>query len=111
MVRASALLWTIVVTLLTLMPGKDLPHVPIVSFDKIAHLGAFGLMAWLYLRWRPDRAALVTAASASYGALIEVLQGALTADRIADPWDAAANALGCVIALSLWKLRTFNRNS
>ena len=97
-----AVLWHVVLTVLTLMPGKDLPQVDIVDFDKVAHLGAFGLMTWLYLRTRIARPAIIAAGCATYGALIEVMQGALTADRQADPYDALANAIGCVLALLIF---------
>jgi VanZ family protein len=104
--RGAAWAWTLLITLLTLMPGKDLPPVGLVGFDKLAHLGVFAVMVALHLgvgtavtlraSWRGVR---VAGACALYGGLIELLQGALTADRVADPYDAMANALGCGLAL------------
>jgi len=104
--RGAAWAWTLLVTLLTLMPGKDLPPVGLVGFDKLAHLGVFAVMVALHLGvgttapWQTSsRGVTVAGACALYGGLIELLQGALTADRVADPYDALANALGCGLAL------------
>jgi len=97
-----ALLWHAVVTVLTLMPGKDIPRVDIVDFDKVAHLGAFGLMTWLYLRTRIARPWIIASGCATYGVLIEVAQGQFTVDRQADPYDALANAIGCFLAVLIF---------
>lgn len=104
--RGAAWAWTLLVTLLTLMPGKDLPPVGLVGFDKLAHLGVFAVMVLLHLglgtarsAYASSRSVVVAAGCALYGGLIELLQGALTADRVADPYDALANALGCGVAL------------
>ena len=88
------------------MPGKDLPPVGLVGFDKLAHLGVFAVMVALHLGVGTARSTqgsshsgVVAGACALYGGVIELLQGALTADRVADPYDALANALGCGLAL------------
>ena len=82
------------------------PPVGLVGFDKLAHLGVFAVMVALHLGVGTARSAqgsphsgFVAGACALYGGLIELLQGALTADRVADPYDALANALGCGLAL------------
>lgn len=106
--QRAAWAWTLLVTLLTLMPGKDLPPVGFVGFDKLAHLGVFAVMVALHLglgtaqpAWSTSRGVAVASACALYGGLIELVQGALTADRVADPYDALANALGCALALGV----------
>lgn len=99
-----ALLWTLTVTTLTLLPGKDLPSVEIVNFDKFAHFGVFFLLNILYLRWKafgPNlRLSLlsITIVVIAYGGLIEILQGLFYVDRFADWFDFIANALGAGIA-------------
>lgn len=96
-----ALLWTVIVSILTLLPGRDLPEVHIVNFDKMAHLGVFGLLEWLYLNWiclgkRYKNALVITLACIAYGGLIEVLQGTFYTDRYADVWDFLFNSIGCL---------------
>jgi VanZ family protein len=106
-VRALAALgWHTIVTVLTLMPGKDLPSVDIVNFDKSAHLGVYALLCFLYLWWmKPDSRAVqwrIVVLLTVFGSLIEVLQGTFYTDRFADWRDALANSLGCLMALPVY---------
>lgn len=96
-----ALLWTLLVSILTLMPGRDLPEVRIVNFDKMAHFGVFALLEWLYLYWlclgrSINKPELITLACIAYGGLIEILQGTFYTDRYADFLDFLFNSLGCL---------------
>jgi VanZ family protein len=108
--RLPAFIWTAIVTLLTLLPGRDMPEIHIINFDKFAHLGVFGLLNLLYLRWqrfgRPEgiSSGIVTVLVISYSGLIEFLQGAFYTDRYADPYDFAANATGCLLAWLMFPL-------
>jgi VanZ family protein len=102
---APALIWTLIVGILTLLPGRDLPEVRIVNFDKVAHLGVFALLEWLYLNWlsiaadRIKRGILITLCCIAFGGTIEVLQGTLYTDRYADVWDFIFNGLGCCLGV------------
>lgn len=103
-----ALLWTITVSILTLMPGKNLPKVNVVNFDKAAHLGVFGLLNLLWLLWlaadaqHADRTKKITLGCMVYGGSIELLQGAFT-DRAADWIDFVFNVMGCLLVLPLFR--------
>jgi VanZ family protein len=98
-----ALAWTSIVTILTLLPGKDLPDVSIVNFDKAAHLGVFGLLSFLYLRWQTFGQGLKTSvktillAIIAYGGGIEIMQGCFYTDRHADSIDFIANTAGVLL--------------
>lgn len=98
-------LWWIgvaVVFAVCLLPAPDLPQVP-EGGDKVEHFLAYFLLAaasaQLHARratlWRPALGLLLM------GVLIEVLQGALTATRSADPADALADAVGVIAGLAL----------
>jgi VanZ family protein len=97
-----ALVWTLTVTILTLLPGKDLPEVDIVNFDKFAHFGVFFLLCILFLRWKTFGPKLKASTFAivlviiAYGGIIELLQGAFYTDRFADIWDFTANGIGAL---------------
>ncbi len=92
------------------MPGRDLPQIHFINFDKFAHLGVFGLLNLLYLRWQRfgisngAAAWLVSLLVITYSGLIELLQGAFYTDRSADWADFAANAGGCLLAWLLLPL-------
>jgi VanZ family protein len=95
----AAVIWTLVVAFITLLPGKDLPEISIVNFDKLAHLGVFAVLEFLYLRWLGKSYFWITTACIFYGGLLEFLQGAFYVDRYADLWDFVFNGLGCLVAL------------
>ena len=100
----AAVIWTLVVAFLTLLPGKDLPEVSIVNFDKAAHLGVFAFLEFLYLRWKGKYFWGITASCICYGGFLELLQGAFYVDRYADIWDFVFNGLGCLLALLVYKI-------
>ena len=73
--------------------------------DKWQHgVGYAVLTLWFCGLVRRDRQWRVVLVCAGYGVLMEVLQGTLTPDRVADPYDALANASGAFFAVTLAKL-------
>ena len=73
--------------------------------DKWQHgVGYAMLTLWFCGLVRRDRQWRVVIICAAYGVFMEILQGTLTPDRVADPYDALANASGALIALTLAKL-------
>ena len=109
--------WIIVVALLYAIPGGDLPVLDVwdlLSFDKIAHFGVFALlslfisiglkrqMSFPTLRRRALRTAALF--SLVYGGVLEALQGVLFQDRYSDWFDFAANALGVLLGLVIFRL-------
>lgn len=97
---AGAGLIALAIVLGSLLPG---PVVSVVSvWDKLQHALAYGVLAlWLAGLYARRRAPLAAAASFVLGALVELLQGALTATRTADPADLLANSAGIAAALAL----------
>ena len=102
-----AVLWTLGILAACSIPGKDLPSIDIVSFDKFAHFfvfAGFGLL-WMHaLRNKPGRQiVLVLGFGLAYAALTEAYQGMLPFDRTPDPIDALANTLGLLTAIFLYR--------
>lgn len=109
--------WIIAVALLYAIPGGDLPEVDVwdlLSFDKIAHFGVFALLS-LFLSVglkrqmtfpSVKRRAIRIAAlfSLIYGGILEALQGMLFEDRYSDWLDFAANTLGVLLGLVIFRL-------
>jgi VanZ family protein len=102
--RVWALLWTGLILVLCTIPGKELPGAPVAGFDKIVHLGLFGVWTVLWLLARPRRAALVLVAGVVYGVFLEYYQQMLPFDRSFDWWDAAADAAGVAAGYLAWRL-------
>ncbi|MFN4122321.1 MAG: VanZ family protein [Flavobacteriales bacterium] len=104
-----ATLWLVVTTILCLLPGKDMPEINIVNFDKAAHFLVFGLLCFLWLRFvwqfkltqqgKKSSVLIVALAIIFYGGFMEVLQGVFYADRTADVFDFIANSLGVITAV------------
>jgi len=103
-----------IVTFLCLLPGKDMPDVKIVNFDKIGHFCVFGLLNFLFIRHYHFKfnqksfllkpALFITFLVIAYSGIMEILQGAFYTDRSADIYDFIANSLGCFSALLFVKV-------
>ncbi len=109
-----ALLLALLILILCLMPGKNLPHagwLEAIHADKIVHFGLFFVLNLLLLGgWyypagkRTSRNpglsfAAGTTLCFAYGWLIEFLQRWLTTDRMFEWQDAAADSAGALVAV------------
>ena len=88
------------ITVVCLVPGKDLPKVGLS--DKIEHAIAFGALAFWFgsIVVRPDLL-WVGIAVVVFGGLIELVQGAMGLGREADWRDLAADTAGVALVLVL----------
>ena len=96
---AIALLYTIVLAVLSLLSSDDLPDVEVEYVDKFAHTIAYALLCFIWYLvlkyFKFSKALLVAAAIAIiYGIILEVLQGTLTEGRTLDLYDLLANCIG-----------------
>jgi VanZ family protein len=104
--RFASIAYALFLLVVSLLPGGNLPSVPdwfsLFSPDKVAHFGAYGVFALLlsvtFAEHRIKRAVLYAIfIAASYGVLMEVLQGISGTGRHFDPVDMVANLLGAVL--------------
>ena len=95
---AAAVLGVVVVCLI---PPPPLPPLPDNS-DKLEHFAVYFLLAAgaVQVFRRGRMLAWVGVALVAQGVCIEFAQGALTATRSADPFDALANAVGVAAGLA-----------
>ena len=100
---------------MSLLPSKSLPKIPnwsdLFSPDKVAHFGAYAIFAVLlslplYARYNFRGILAAVVASASFGALMEFLQGVSGMGRDADYVDMVANLLGAILGGLLFLLAT-----
>src|SRR4051812_23373058 len=83
--------WTILILVLCLMPGKDLPSVSIFEFDKIVHFTLYLLLAlMMYYGWKKQNTfsslhnktmLKILLLTSTYGFAVEVMQELFTTDR------------------------------
>jgi VanZ family protein len=109
MLRAftPALLWLMAIVFLSTMGGVAMPEVDWLQTDKLAHAGAYALLAWLALwgfaRWKGEagmhHGILTVGIAGAVGALLEYVQFRYFPDRHFEYDDMAANVVG---ALTGW---------
>jgi VanZ family protein len=103
-----AVAWVIIVTVLLVLPGPDIPDVSFLDkiyFDKWVHAGLFGGMTFLFsfpfiknLRLTKKLLIYIVIVCALYGAIMEFVQKYLAFERDFDYWDMVADTVGCIIA-------------
>lgn len=89
------------VVTLSLMPPPPLPNLPSGS-DKLEHLLGYGLLACGAVQLFAQRRSQWWAGLGliAMGVGVELAQGAFTTDRMQDPFDAIANAVGVLLGLA-----------
>ena len=94
----SAAVLLVVVFSLTPPPPMTLPR----HGDKVEHVLAYAILAGGAVQLFAGRARLLAVALGLVvmGVALELAQGALTTNRMADPWDALANASGVALGLA-----------
>jgi VanZ family protein len=105
--------WILVICTIAGSLAPGMPHVHVPQGDKIMHfLGYFGLTLWFAGLYPPRRLWIIALGFFLMGAVLELLQGMLTATRDMDILDLLVNTLAvgaaCVLALlglSQWALR------
>jgi glycopeptide antibiotics resistance protein len=116
-----AFAWALFVLFLCGLPGDKIPEVTFLEWlkpDKIVHLVLFGMQCFLFLRGfsrqkkfpvlNKNAVALSLILSISYGCIVEILQTYVFIHRSGDVRDAAANALGALLGVWIYK-RKFSR--
>ena len=100
-----ALLWTIAITVASLISVGEMPKVDLPGNDKTIHFLFYFVLTLLWYvaleRKYKNRLLkfLIVGASIIYGIIIEILHGVLTQNRQADVYDALANSAGAFLAL------------
>lgn len=106
-----ALLWLVIITILSVMPNVQLPSFNLFSMDKLAHAGVYGIFTWLLLRGyekfkgTPGNRIfiIITCISIFYGVLMEFVQFAFIPGRFYEIDDMLANAFGSIVGLAFFR--------
>ena len=112
-------MYTIALAVVCLIKINNLPEIGVSFADKIFHLLAYSVLAFLWfsslfytLNLEKNKALLYAALfSVIFGIIIEILQGVLTKFRSADFYDVMANTLGVfltamIIFITVKKINT-----
>lgn len=103
LVRSLFALALIAIFILAMIPLPE--AITVFSFqDKVEHTGAFVVLMLLGGKGWPTRLAALFCGLVAYGLAIEVCQHVFTTNRVGDPWDLLADAVGAAAGYRL--LRT-----
>jgi len=107
--RLAAILWTLLIFIACLWPGRELPQSTIPLIDKWVHFVMFGGFCMLWLFAFPSvkitHLLLIFLAGCFTGYLVEVLQGAFPAlGRSKDNIDMIADAIGSLLGVLVFYL-------
>lgn len=105
-----ALVWLIIIIVLSGYPGRNLPKAPFDEFDKLVHLAIYALLSFLsMLGFYKQPISFSMTKKTQYffsimfsivmGGLIEVLQEYVFINRFGDWFDFTANSLGAVLGV------------
>ena len=102
----ASILWALFILALCLLPGKDLPTIPILNFDKLVHFSIYAILAlMMFYGWKKqdlfpalhrNTIARILILTSLYGFAVEVMQEIFTSDRHFDLFDALANSSGAI---------------
>lgn len=112
------LLWTMLIALLTLIPGNYIPRVTSfldwISPDKLVHLFIFGVYAYLLIAgFRKQKAGLITREYAVLSSLLigmvfaiftEAMQKFVIPGRNGNYFDFLADILGLLLGWMIWSI-------
>jgi VanZ family protein len=101
-----ALAWTLLVLILSGIPGKSVPTLSFHAEDKVGHFVVYAILAYIWLRALLSNQLhsyfnvfLVVMACIAWGFGMELLQKYVFIDRSFDYMDALANSIGVFLAL------------
>ena len=111
-----AIIWFFLVLIIMTLPGNDIPDIDWLSginFDKLVHIGTFGLLATLFC-WPFYKSSFnkeeriqyfikIALATSLWGLTIEVIQKYLVVGRSFDLLDWLADSIGAFIAYRFCK--------
>ena len=99
-----AALWALIILVVSVIPGDDLPSLSIWEPDKVMHAFVYGVLTALIYITRPQNAVFIKKLIFQaillcilYGFFIELIQLVLPTRKF-DILDALANTVGCFIA-------------
>ena len=106
-----ALVWVIIITVLSGYPGRDLPKAPFDEFDKLVHLVIYAMLSGLILLGFLKNQKTTTlycwisiVFASAYGGIVELLQQYIFINRYGDWYDFLANTLGAILGIVIMKI-------
>lgn len=108
----AALLWTLLIIILLIIPGRDIPPGPkIPKLDKIAHVFLFGVQVFLWSKFMseskqndlPRWFLVICLISSAFGITMEFVQKYLVSNRSFETEDIIADIVGSVMGWLVYR--------
>lgn len=105
----GAILWALLILVLTLTPSSSLPSSTLFSYDKLGHVVIFLVLSYLFVSGlnenNPDKLKfnilLGIVITVIYGACIEISQSIIP-ERGMELYDLVANCSGSILGISMF---------
>ena len=103
--KTLAIGWTLLLFILLSIPSTEIPETGIEWADKVAHLGSFLLLGWLWMWALNGRfVTRILLFAGGFAVLSEGYQGLLPWERSPDIYDALFNIVGLILGILLYRL-------
>ncbi len=109
-----AMIWTIIIFVLSAYPGNQLPKVPVWQFDKIIHTLMYAILSFCLLlpyakQFLIQKNRFIIGGSIVffgilYGGLMEILQTHIFINRSGNWYDFFANSLGAILGVFFYPI-------
>lgn len=110
--KAFAIVLTILIMLLSLMPSRNVPEIEIKHLDKLVHFAMYFVLTVSYgLSFKGFAKPELMAFAGAFlvGVLTEVMQYKFTSSRFFDVFDIIANTAGSFFAILFFKIYLYPR--
>jgi VanZ family protein len=109
-----AIIWLVIILLISGYPGNHIPNLPVWQFDKLVHSIIYAILSFFLLipfYWQYTKGSkrfqivlIVLFISVFYGGFMEILQNHIFINRSGNWYDFIANMIGAVIGIILYPL-------
>lgn len=107
-----ALIWVLIIFILSAYPGNQVPKIPIWQFDKWVHSFIYAVLSFLLLipfyrqytkgNTRFKLGGIIILFGVFYGGLMEILQHYIFINRSGNWYDFTANTIGAILGVLLF---------
>jgi VanZ family protein len=107
-----AIIWLLVILIISGFPGNKVPKIPVWQFDKLIHSIIYLVLSILLLmpfsvqyitnKKRLKTQLIIILVGISYGGFMEILQHYIFINRSGNLYDFIANAIGAIIGVLIY---------
>jgi VanZ family protein len=109
-----AIIWLLIILILSGYPGSYVPKIPVWQFDKLVHSTIYAILSFCFLlpyyqqyvkeNKRLRIGLIVVFIVVFYGGFMEILQNNIFINRSGNWYDFTANTIGAIIGVILYPL-------